>query len=94
MSARAKSNSSAFTMDSAGPTLANLPVGQRAHIRAVDLMDGIGDRLAELGLTPGAPVEVLRRGIFGGPVQVRVRDFALSLRRCQAGCVSVASEAA
>jgi Fe2+ transport system protein FeoA len=34
-------------------------------------------------------VVVLRRGLWGGPVQVRVRDFALSLHRAQAAAVRV-----
>ncbi|MBI5609921.1 MAG: ferrous iron transport protein A [Deltaproteobacteria bacterium] len=71
-------------------SLADLPVGARARVLCVALMDELGDRLVELGMTPGAPVEVLRRGVLGGPVQVRIRDFALSLRRDQAGAVQVA----
>ncbi len=70
-------------------SLADLPVGARARVLCVALMDGLGDRLVELGMTPGAPIEVLRRGMLGGPVQVRIRDFALSLRRDQAGTVQV-----
>ncbi len=70
-------------------SLADLPVGTRARVLCVALMDELGDRLVELGMTPGAPVEVLRRGVLGGPVQVRIRDFALSLRRDQAGTVQV-----
>lgn len=72
-------------------TLADLPVGARARVLGVTQMDGLGDRLAELGMTPGAPIEVLRRGVLGGPVQVRLRDFALSLRLDQAGTVRVTS---
>lgn len=74
-------------------TLANLPVGAAATVIAVELWDSLGDRLVELGLTPGAPIAVLRRGLFGGPVQVRIRDFALSLNRVQAQAVRVQLEA-
>lgn len=70
-------------------TLADLAVGSVAAVLAVELWDSLGDRLVELGLTPGAPVVVLRRGLWGGPVQVRVRDFALSLHRAQAAAVRV-----
>lgn len=71
------------------PSLADLAVGATASVLAVELFDSLGDRLVELGLTPGAPVVVLRRGLWGGPVQVRVRDFALSLHRAQAAAVRV-----
>lgn len=75
-------------------SLAQLAVGASATVHAVQLWDSQGDRLAELGLTPGAPISVLRRGLFGGPVQVRVRDFALSLNRAQAQAIQVRAEAA
>lgn len=88
----------AATRPSGGPaatalTLANLAVGAAATVIAVELWDSLGDRLVELGLTPGAPIAVLRRGLFGGPVQVRIRDFALSLNRLQAQAVRVQLEA-
>ncbi len=74
-------------------TLATLAVGTAATVQAVQLWDSLGDRLVELGLTPGAPIEVLRRGLFGGPVQVRIRDFALSVNRLQAQAIQVRAEA-
>lgn len=74
-------------------TLADLAVGAAAKVSAVQLWDSLGDRLVELGLTPGAPIAVLRRGLFGGPVQVRIRDFALSLNRVQARAILVDVEA-
>jgi Fe2+ transport system protein FeoA len=36
-------------------------------------------RLAELGLTPGTEVKVLRKCSFHGPVEVKVRDVSLAL---------------
>jgi len=58
-------------------------------VAAVERVDRLGDRLAELGLTPGAAVEVVRRAPFGGPLVVRVRDYLLSLRRGEAAAVAV-----
>jgi ferrous iron transport protein A len=49
----------------------------------------MGERLVELGFTRNAPVTVLRRAPFGGPLQVRLRDFMLSLRREQADAIRV-----
>jgi len=40
---------------------------------------GLVRRLAEMGLTPGAKVKVLRRGPFHGPFQIEVRGVALAL---------------
>ncbi|MEM3726643.1 MAG: FeoA family protein [Candidatus Bathyarchaeia archaeon] len=40
---------------------------------------GLLRRLAEMGLTPGVEVKVLRKGVFGGPVEIEVRGVALAL---------------
>ncbi len=40
----------------------------------------ITDRLVELGMTPGARVEVLRRAPWSGPMLIRLRDFVLTMR--------------
>ena len=65
-------------------SLDSLPAGERCHVTRVSLAGVLGDRLVELGFTPGAPVQLLRRAPFGGPLQVQVRDFVLSLRRADA----------
>ncbi len=41
-------------------------------------------RLMELGLVPGTPVEVVRRAPLGDPMELRLRDIHLSLRRSEA----------
>lgn len=63
--------------------------GQRARVAFVQLAGALGDRLVELGLTPGAVVQLLRRAPFGGPLQLQVRDFVLSLRRAEARAVGI-----
>ena len=70
--------------------LAALPSGVLAQVVSVTLPGALGDRLVELGLTVGAPVRVLRRAPFGGPLQVQVRDFVLSLRQQEAADIQVA----
>lgn len=60
-----------------------------ATVQSVQRLDALGDRLAELGLTPGAPVRVLRRAAWGGPLLVQVRDYLLSLRRTEAESIVV-----
>ncbi len=46
-------------------------------------------RLLELGFTSGTEVEVSRRAAFGGPLEVRLRSYRLSLRRSEAGSIQV-----
>lgn len=69
--------------------LGALPAGVTARVVAVELPGSLGDRLVELGFTPGAPVLVLRQAPFGGPLLVRIREYVLSLRRAQAEAVRV-----
>ena len=38
-------------------------------------------RLVEMGATPGARVEVIRRAPLGDPIQIALRGSALTLRR-------------
>jgi Fe2+ transport system protein FeoA len=44
----------------------------------------------EMGLVPGAPVSVIRSAPLGDPIQIRVRDYHLALRRGEARMISVA----
>ena len=50
---------------------------------------GLVRRLAEMGLTPGVEVKLLRKGSFGGPVEIEVRGVALALGRGVASRVLV-----
>ena len=43
----------------------------------------VGDlkpRLLEMGLIPGTDIRFIKRTPFGGPIEVKVRDFYLSIR--------------
>ena len=71
-------------------TLDAIPAGELHRVTRVALAGVLGDRLVELGFTPGAPVQLLRRAPFGGPLQVQVRDFVLSLRRADARAIHTA----
>jgi ferrous iron transport protein A len=70
-------------------TLDNIPVGIWARVSSV-LGNGMNAiRLMEMGLVPGAPVSVVRSAPFGDPLQIRIRDYHLALRRGEASMVSV-----
>lgn len=38
-------------------------------------------RLQEMGLLPGTEVKILRKGLFGWPIEINVRGYSLSLRK-------------
>lgn len=74
-----------------GTCLCDLAVGARARIDAVEVPEqpALERRLADLGLVPGAAVDVLRRAPLGDPVVYRVCDYELCLRRAQAAHVRI-----
>jgi len=60
-------------------SLASLREGERAVVTYAMGGFGLVRRLAEMGLTPGIEVKLLRKGLFRGPIEVEVRGFALAL---------------
>ena len=71
-------------------TLKDLQVGDRAKVTGF-LEGGSAYRrkLLSMGLTPGAELSVTRVAPMGDPTEIRVRGFALSVRRDEAAAVSV-----
>ena len=71
-------------------TLGELAVGDRARVVALGKVDrAYRERLLAFGLTPGTLVSVERVAPLGDPLELRVRGFALSLRRGEASAVTV-----
>jgi ferrous iron transport protein A len=71
------------------PSLDQLHTGQRARIDAVNGSDTLGQRLLEMGLLEGDEVEVVGFAPLGDPMEIRLRDYRLSLRRAEAARILV-----
>lgn len=71
--------------------LADLRVGERARILRVLGNDEIALRLLEMGLTPGADVELLGTAPLGDPLEFEVRGYHLSIRKSEAHRVEIES---
>jgi ferrous iron transport protein A len=70
--------------------LSDLAPGESSVITGITGDPAIARRLMELGLVPGTPVEVVRRAPLGDPVELRVREIHLSIRRSEASRIRVA----
>lgn len=70
--------------------LHQLRPGQRGLIIALVGNDSLTQRLLEMGLLEGEEVEVLGVAPLGDPLEIRVRDYRLSLRRSEAARIQVA----
>jgi len=71
------------------PTLDQLPVGQRCRVTAIRGDDALVQRLLEMGLLEGEEVELTNVAPLGDPIEIRLRDYRLSLRRREAARVQV-----
>jgi ferrous iron transport protein A len=70
-------------------SLDKLHAGQHATIQAIQGDDAIVQRLYEMGLLEGEEVELVGFAPLGDPLEIRLRDYRLSLRRSEAGRVTV-----
>ena len=65
-------------------------VGDTVRVVGLDKADrAYREKLLAFGLTPGTLVDVVRVAPLGDPLEIRVRGFALSLRRGEAAAVIV-----
>jgi ferrous iron transport protein A len=71
------------------PSLDQLRKGERARVEAIRGDDAIVQRLLEMGLFEGEEVEVIGFAPLGDPLEIRLRDYRLSLRRSEAARVLV-----
>jgi ferrous iron transport protein A len=70
-------------------TLDSLPPGAAARVVCVGGSGAVARRLMEMGVVPGAPVRVIKTAPLGDPLEIRVRNYHLALRRSEAQTISV-----
>lgn len=70
-------------------TLIELKEGEKAEI--IEILGGkmATKRLADLGLVPGTQIKILKKGLWGGPIEIEVRGSNLVLGRGLASKVMV-----
>jgi ferrous iron transport protein A len=66
-----------------------LEVGQIARIASVTASGEMGRRIRDMGLTPGADIEVVGRAPLKDPVAVNLRGYTLTLRNNEADHIMV-----
>ena len=70
-------------------SLDRLPPGTAGRVLSVGGAGPVARRLMEMGVVPGAPVRVVKFAPLGDPLEVRVRDYHLALRRSEAQTIEV-----
>jgi len=71
-------------------TLRFAHAGQKVRIVAVRAEGELGRRIRDMGLIPGAEVQVVGRAPLSDPVALRLSGFTLSLRNREADHIVVA----
>ncbi|MBE2238831.1 MAG: ferrous iron transport protein A [Caldilineaceae bacterium] len=79
-------------MTSTSFTLDRLPVGVVARIASLTMTGAERRRMMDLGLLPGAAIEVALENPLGDPTAYRVRGAVIALRREQAQQIQIALE--
>jgi ferrous iron transport protein A len=70
-------------------SLEQLPIGGTARVVDVTGGDATALRLIEMGLTPGVRVRVVGSAPLGGPLEIELRGYRLSIRRREAARIAV-----
>ncbi len=70
-------------------TLDKLPVGASAVITRVGGEGALRCRLLDMGLIPKTRVTVTKAAPLGDPIELRLRDYTLTLRLADAGQIEV-----
>jgi len=72
-------------------TLDKLRPGQQAAIVSLAGEPGLVQRLYEFGLIEGETIEVLALAPLGDPIEIRLGNSRLSLRKAEASGISVSA---
>jgi ferrous iron transport protein A len=73
-------------------SLRELKEGQKATIAAILASGELGRRIRDMGLMPGAEVEIVGRAPLQDPVALRLKGFTLTLRNNEADYLTVTPE--
>jgi len=73
-------------------SLADLRPGQAAEIVSLECDRRVSRRLMEMGLLPGTRVRLIREAPLGDPLELKVRGYALSVRRAEANRIRARQE--
>lgn len=70
-------------------TLDKLKTGSNAKIVQVKGEEALRHHLLEMGLIPGTVVELVKTAPLGDPIELKVRDYALTIRKVDAAKIEI-----
>lgn len=73
-------------------TLADIKVGEKGVVEALQGHGNIQHRLVDMGVVKGSHISVVKKAPLGDPIEVNVKGCALALRMNEAAMITVAVE--
>jgi len=70
-------------------TIMDLKTGESFIVKGVSLARETGKRLADMGFTRGVEGRLVRKALFGDPVQVSILGYHVSIRKAEATGVAI-----
>ena len=70
-------------------SLLELKNGQKFKILKVNLKGEIGKRLADMGFINGAKAEIVRSALLGDPIEIKLIDCHISIRKSEAAGIEI-----
>ena len=69
--------------------LYNININDIARIESLDNSNASVTRLSELGIIPGSLVRVIKKNPFGGPIQLKLNNYYIAIRKEDALLIQV-----
>lgn len=73
-------------------TLKDLKKGEIGIVKSLGEKGAVRRRLMDMGITPGAEIEIIKVAPLGDPIWVNLRGYELSLRKSEAEQIELNSE--
>lgn len=69
--------------------LTQVNIGDKVTVAGLEKDSTVRKRLLEMGITPGAVLQVTGKAPFGDPIEVLVRGYKLTLRKNEADAILI-----
>ena len=70
-------------------TLKDLVCGEKAFVKKVNGNGPLYRRLLDMGIVSGAKVEMIKHAPLGDPIEYKIRNYHLSLRKSEAAIIEI-----
>jgi len=70
-------------------TLKEVNIGQLVKVKKIHGEGAIKRRIMDMGITKGVEIYIRKMAPLGDPLEIRVRGYELSIRKCDAEMIEI-----